>query len=79
MTAPLATLAFLVVLWVVNLVLADLLNQGLSKVIDALQGRSALATVPNLRPVSVRVSQRSRPERALRAQPQLRTELRAAA
>ena len=71
MTAPLATLAFLVALWVVSLVLTDLLNQGLSKVIAALKGRSALATAPSIRPVAVRVSQRSR-QRALRAQPRLR-------
>ena len=79
MTAPLATLAFLVTLWVVNLVVADLLDQGLGKVIAALKGRSQLATAPSIRPVAVRVSQRSRPQRALRAQPQLQPTLRAAA
>ena len=72
MTAPLATLAFLVALWVVTLVIADLLNEGLSKVIAALKGRSVLATAPSIRPVAVRVSQRSRPQRALHAQPRLR-------
>ena len=72
MTAPLATLAFLVTLWVVNWVLADLLNNGLGKVIAALKGRSQLATAPSIRPVAVRVSQRSRQQRALRAQPRLR-------
>ena len=71
MTAALATLAFLVTLWVVNLILADVLNQGLGKAIAALKGRSPLATAPSLRPVAVRVSQRSR-QRALRAQPRLR-------
>ena len=78
MTAPLATLAFLVTLWVVNLVLADLLNNGLSKVIAALKGRSMLASAPSIRPVAVRVSQRSRQQRALRAQPRLQPTLRAA-
>jgi hypothetical protein len=72
MTAPLATLAFLVTLWVVNLVLADLLSNGLGKIGAALKGRSPLATAPSIRPVAVRVSQRSRPQRALRAQPHLR-------
>ena len=72
MTAPLATLAFLVTLWVVSLVLADLLNNGLGKVSAALKGRSPLATAPSIRPVAVRVSQRSRQQRALRAQPRLR-------
>ena len=71
MTAPLATLAFLVTLWVVNLVLADLLSDGLGKVIAALSGRSPLATAPRIRPIAGRVSQRSRP-RTLRAQPRLR-------
>ena len=79
MTAPLATLAFLVTLWVVNLVLADLLNHELGKVIVALKGRSALATDPSIRPVAIRVSQRSRQQRALRAQPQFQLRLRAAA
>jgi hypothetical protein len=71
-TAPLATLAFLVTLWVVSLVLGDLLSEGLGKVIATLKGRSPLATTPNIRPVAVRVSQRSRQQRALRAQPRLR-------
>ena len=72
MTAPLATLAFLIVLWVVNLVLVDLLSNGLGKIIAALKGQSVLATAPSIRPVAVRVSQRSRQQRALRAQPRLR-------
>ena len=79
MTAPLATLAFLVTLWVVNLVLANLLSDGLGKVIAALKGHSQLATARSIRPVAVRVSQRSRQQRALRAQPQFRPHLRAAA
>ena len=79
MTAPLATLAFLITLWVVNLVLADLLSNGLGKIIAALKGQSLLATAPSIRPVAVRVSQRSRPQRALRAQPQFEPTLRAAA
>ena len=72
MTAPLATLAFLVILWVVNLVLADLLSDGLGKISAALKGRSQLATARSIRPVAVRVSQRSRQQRALHAQPRLR-------
>jgi hypothetical protein len=72
MTAPLATLAFLVTLWVVTFVLADLLNQSLGKAMAAFKGLSALATAPSIRPVAVRVSQRSRQQRALRAQPRLR-------
>ena len=72
MLAPLATLAFLVTLWVVKLVLANLLSDGLGKVIAALKGHSQLATARSIRPVAVRVSQRSRQQRALRAQPRLR-------
>lgn len=72
MTAPLATLAFLVTLWLVNLVLADMLNQGPSKVIAALKGRSPLATAPSIRPIAVRISQRSRVARTLHVAPQLR-------
>ena len=79
MTAPLATLAFLAALWLVTLVLADLLDQGLGKMIAALKGHSPLAAAPGLPPVAVRVSQRARPQRMLRAQPQLRTSRRAAA
>lgn len=78
MTAPLATLAFLIALWVVNLVIADMLNNQLRKVLAALRGHSALATAPVIRPIAGRVSQRSR-QRALRAQPQLQPSLRAAA
>ena len=72
MTAALATLAFLIVLWVVNFVLADLLSNGFGKIIAALKGQPVLATAPSIRPVAVRVSQRSRQQRALRAQPRLR-------
>lgn len=72
MLAPLATLAFLAILWLVNLVVADLLNQGTGKIIAALKGRSALATAPVIRPIAVRVSHRSRAQRALYARPQLR-------
>ncbi len=79
MIAPFATLAFLATLWVVSLILADLLSDGLGKVTAALKGRSRLATAPSIRPVAVRVSQRSRQQRALRAQPQFRAHLRAAA
>jgi hypothetical protein len=72
MTAPLATLAILVTLWLVTIVMADMLNHGLSKVIAALKGRSALATAPAIRPIAIRVSQRSRPQRTLHVAPQLR-------
>lgn len=72
MLAPLATLAFLTALWLVGLVAADMHDQGMGKIIAALKGRSMLATIPMIRPIAVRVSQRSRPQRGLHAQPQLR-------
>ena len=72
MTAPLATLAFLVTLWLVTLVVADLLNRGLGKIIAALKGQSVLASEPSVRPIVVRISRRPRPQPAVRAQPQLR-------
>lgn len=72
MLAPLATLAFLVTLWLVTLVVADLLNRGLGKIVAALKGQSLLASEPSIRPIAVRISLRSRPHAALRAQPQLR-------
>ena len=71
MTAPLATLAFLTALWLVNIIVADMLDQGIGKIVAALKGRSVLATATALRPVAVRFSQRSRP-RALSAPPGLR-------
>ena len=72
MTAPLATLAFLAILWLVNLVVADMLDRGTGKIVAALKGRSPLATAPSIRPIAVRVSQRSPAAPAARVQPQLR-------
>ena len=72
MTAPLATLAFLVAMWLVTFVIADMVNQSLTKILAALKGRSPLAVAPSIRPVAVRVSQRSRQQRVLHAQPRLR-------
>ncbi len=79
MLAPLATLAVLTILWLVNLVIADMFNQSGEKIIAALKGRSALAMAPAVRPVAVRVSQRSRVARAVHVLPQMRDPLRAAA
>jgi len=71
MLAPLATLAFLAALWLLAMIIVEMLGERGAKMAAALKGRSPLATVPSLRPVAVRVSQRSR-QRALRAQPRLR-------
>ena len=72
MLAPLATLAFLATIWLVVTIGAEMLGTSGRKVVMALRGRSMLATAPSIRPVAVRVSQRARPQRALRAQPQYR-------
>ncbi len=72
MLAPLATLAFLATIWLIVTIGAEMLGTSGRKVVMALKGRSLLATAPGIRPVAVRVSQRSRPQRALRAQPQYR-------
>ena len=72
MLAPLATLAFLATVWLVAAVVIDMLGTSGGKLALALKGRSPLATAPSIRPVAARVSQRARPQRALRAQPQLR-------
>jgi len=79
MLAPLATLAFLLTLGLAVMVLAAIVAQSGSKIAAALKGASPLAAAPSIRPVALRVTQRSRPLRVLRAQPQLRTGLRAAA
>ena len=72
MLAPLVTLALLATFWVVAIAVAEMLGTNGSKVALALKGRSPLATAPSIRPVAARVSQRARPQRALRAQPQYR-------
>ena len=72
MLAPFATLAFLATIWLVATIVAEMLGDSGSKIALALKGRSPLATAPSIRPVAVRVSQRARPQRALRAQPQYR-------
>ena len=72
MLAPLATLAALTVLWLVMMVVAELLDQRIDRIVAALKGRSALAMTIDMRPSVTRVSQRSRPQPAARAQPRLR-------
>jgi hypothetical protein len=78
MLAPLATLAFLATLWLVVMAIAQILAESGGKIAAALRGCSLLAAEPAIPAVALRVSLRSRP-RALRAQPRLRPELRAAA
>ena len=79
MIAPLATLVFLAALWLVVVAAADLFGRRGSKVIAALKGRSPLAAGPAFAASPIRISQRARPQPALRARPRLVQELRAAA
>ncbi|HUE78572.1 MAG TPA: hypothetical protein VMN38_02945 [Sphingomicrobium sp.] len=79
MAAPLATLAFLVTLWLVTIILAELLDEGLGKIGAALKGRSRRADEPRLTPVAGRVSLRSCPHQGWRARPQMQAIARAAA
>lgn len=72
MLAPLATLAFLATLWLVAVVVAGMLAENGGKIVAALNGLSPLASAPRIRPTPVRVSQRFRAQRALRAQPRWR-------
>ena len=72
MLAPLATLAFLATLWLIAAVIIDMLGTSGGKIALAFRGRSPLATAPSIPPVAVRVSQRARPQRALRAPPRHR-------
>ena len=72
MLTPLATLAALTVLWLVTMVVAELLDQRIDRIVAALKGRSGLARTIDMRTTVMRVSQRSRPQPAVRAQPRLR-------
>ena len=72
MLAPLATLAFLATIWLIATIAAEMLGTSGRKIVMALKGQSLLATAPAIRPVAVRVSQRARVQRALRAQPRFR-------
>ena len=72
MLAPLATLAFLATLWLVAVAVAGMLAESGGKIVAALNGLSPLTSAPRIRPIAVRVSQRSRAQRALRAQPRWR-------
>jgi hypothetical protein len=79
MLAPFATLAFLLILWLAAMVVAEMLGHSGGKVLAALKGRSALANEPLVYVSVVRITPRSRNQRVLRAQPQLSVPYRAAA
>ena len=72
MLAALATLAFLATMWMIAVVTISMLGESGPKILAALKGRSLLATAPVDVPAAMRVSQRARLQRPVRAQPQLR-------
>lgn len=71
MLAALATLAFLVTIWAAVIAAALTLGGNRAKILAALSGRSQLCQRRSA-PVPVRVSQRSRQQRPLRARPEWR-------
>lgn len=72
MLAAFATLVFLTALWFIGMTALQTLGESGGKVLAALQGRSLLAATPEVKPVTMRFSQRGRPQRALHARPQWR-------
>ena len=74
MIAPLATLAFLVTMWLVVRVALDLAEGSGARIVAALRGQSMIALPPqSVRPFSVRVQPRAESVRRLvRAQPEWR-------
>ena len=74
MLAPLATVTFLVALWLVAKTALDLVADNGAKIAAAFNGRSMLARpAPSLRPISVRFTQQAASvRRPVHAQPEWR-------
>ena len=72
MLAAFATAAFLATLWMVGAVALQMVSESGGKIRAALKGRSVLAAPAVEARIAVRISQRSRQPRSLRAQPQWR-------
>lgn len=74
MLAPLATLAFLAIVWFVARVALDMVAEDGAKIVAALRGRSIIAQPPlALRPISVRYQPRAGSvRRPAHAQPEWR-------
>ena len=74
MLAPLATLTFLMALWLVAKLALDMLADNGAKIAAAFNGRSMLARpAPSLRPISVRFTQPAASvRRPVHAQPEWR-------
>ncbi len=72
MMPALATLATLAAIWMAVVIIARMVGESGGKILAALNGRSELATEHQLSPVPVRISQRARLQRTLRAKPRWR-------
>ena len=74
MLAPLATLTFLVALWLVTKLALDMIADHGAEIVAAFNGRSMLARpTPSLRPISVRFTQEAAAvRRPVHAQPEWR-------
>ena len=79
MLAPFATLAFLGILWLAAIVVAEMLGHGSGKLIAALKGRSVMATAPLTYANVVRIGQRPQVQQPMRARPRFSDQRRAAA
>lgn len=71
MLAPLTTLAFLIVFWLIALIGAEMLGAGGGRIVAALKRQSPVTAAPSYRFVA-RISLRARPQPMLHAQPRLR-------
>ena len=73
MLAPLATVAFLAILWLMIRVAIEMADDSLAKVMSALGGKSLLAQPPaSIRPISVRYQPQAVQVRRAQAMPEWR-------
>lgn len=73
MLAPLATVAFLSVLWLVIRVAVEMADESLGKIVCALKGKSLLSQPPaSIRPITVRYQPQVVPVRRAQAVPEWR-------
>ena len=79
MLAPFATLAFLGLLWLAAVAVAEMLGRSGGKISAALKGQSIMASAPLTYANVVRIGQRSRPQQPMRARPRFSDQRRAAA
>ena len=72
MIAPLATLAFLAILWMSAFAFAETFGRSGSRVLAALRGKTPSSVPAVIVTVRMRATRAATPRRPLRAQPQLR-------